>query len=270
MKVRIITAVTTLPLLILPIYFSGLIMYILVFLLSIIGLYEFFRAYKIQQTGLFVITGITTLLHYILLWQVGMANFALLITFYILTLLIYFVIVYPRVEFKSLGLAMTGFFYIAFLLSYIALVRENEQYGLWFVWLIFFIAFGSDTFAYIFGRLFGKHKLAKTLSPKKTVEGSIGGVFGAILLTLGYGLFMYYMGAMEDLSNLAMLAVIGGVGAILSQIGDLVASAIKRQTEIKDFGNFLPGHGGILDRFDSNILTAPFVYYIMTFFIVNN
>ncbi|MBC7960212.1 MAG: phosphatidate cytidylyltransferase, partial [Vallitaleaceae bacterium] len=145
--------------------------------------------------------------------------------------------------------------------------RQTDKLGLSFVWLVFLIGFGSDTFAYFVGKALGKHKLVPGLSPNKTVEGALGGMIGAVLLTAGYGYVLFLNGTFADLSKIGWLALLGGLGSIVSIIGDLVASAIKRQTGIKDFGNLLPGHGGIIDRFDSNIFTAPFVYYIMILFI---
>ena len=114
--------------------------------------------------------------------------------------------------------------------------------------------------------LIGKHKMAPVLSPKKSVEGAVGGVVGAVLLTLLYGL------AFQDRMNssnvyLAFMALISGVGALVSMIGDLAASAIKRNYQIKDYGTLIPGHGGILDRFDSVIFTAPIIYFLARYLI---
>jgi len=129
------------------------------------------------------------------------------------------------------------------------------------VWLIFLSSWGCDTCAYCAGRLFGKHKMAPVLSPKKTVEGAIGGVIGSILLTLLYSVIMRRFMEIPDKTMYVMLAV-SAVGAFISMVGDLAASAIKRNYEVKDYGKLIPGHGGILDRFDSVFFTAPIVYYM--------
>ncbi|PKM49878.1 MAG: phosphatidate cytidylyltransferase [Firmicutes bacterium HGW-Firmicutes-7] len=267
MKTRIVTAILSLPLLIAPIYFGGIILYVMIFLLSVVGTYELLRAYKVKNKGIYAIVFISTLSYYLLLWFNWNNYLYLFITSFLLILLVYYVIAFPKLSFETVAITFVAFFYITYLISHIIWIRETKDYGFAFVWLVFLIGFGSDTFAYFAGRLFGKHKLAKELSPKKTIEGSIGGIFGAMLLCILYGYFMYKRGTLEDLSKLSWLIVMGGVGSILSQAGDLVASAIKRQTGIKDFGKILPGHGGILDRFDSNFFTAPFVYFIMTLFI---
>ena len=136
-----------------------------------------------------------------------------------------------------------------------------------FVWLIFISAFGCDTGAYFTGMLFGKHKLIPSLSPKKTIEGAIGGVVVGTLLAVLFGLSVETMFQLDEVNTVLLCFVTGIVGSILSQIGDLAASAIKRTVGIKDYGTLIPGHGGVLDRFDSVMFTAPAVYYIMLFLI---
>lgn len=130
--------------------------------------------------------------------------------------------------------------------------------------LVFLSAWGNDTLAYCAGRLFGKHKMSPILSPKKTVEGAVGGVVGAGLLGLLYG--MIARNFMTASYNFPLsFAVICAVGGLISIVGDLGASAIKRNYDIKDYSNLIPGHGGILDRFDSIIFTAPIMYYLILY-----
>jgi phosphatidate cytidylyltransferase len=162
---------------------------------------------------------------------------------------------------------MTGFFalfYVSIMLSYIYQVRVLED-GHILVWLIFIGAWGSDTCAYCVGMLFGKRKMAPKLSPKKSIEGCIGGVVGAALIGYIYALILG--SKMVGIDNPRLLfAIIGASASVISQFGDLAASAIKRNFDIKDYGSLIPGHGGILDRFDSIIFTAPIVYYLSVFF----
>ena len=132
--------------------------------------------------------------------------------------------------------------------------NANLPDGKFIVWLIFLCSWGCDTCAYCVGMLIGKHKMAPVLSPKKSIEGAVGGVVGAALLGVIYAVATH--GAMLE------YAVICGVGALISMVGDLAASAIKRNQGIKDYGKLIPGHGGILDRFDSVIFTAPVIYYL--------
>jgi phosphatidate cytidylyltransferase len=137
--------------------------------------------------------------------------------------------------------------------------------GAFIVWLIFIASWGSDTGAYCVGKLLGKHKMTPKLSPNKSVEGAIGGVVVAVLLGTAYAWIVQYALGYSDRTKV-ILAVICGLGSILAEMGDLAASAIKRNKDIKDYGNIIPGHGGVLDRFDSVIVTAPVIYYLAFFF----
>ena len=133
--------------------------------------------------------------------------------------------------------------------------------------MAFISAFGCDTGAYFSGYFLGKNKLCPALSPKKTVEGAIGGIVTASVLCLLYGLWINRFYPIVGVNVLLLCGLVGFFGSILSEIGDLAASSVKRQVGIKDYGNLLPGHGGVLDRFDSVILTTPVLYYIMLFLI---
>ena len=133
--------------------------------------------------------------------------------------------------------------------------------GLYLVWLILICSWGCDTCAYVVGMLIGKHKIFPVLSPKKSLEGCIGGVLGAMLIGAAYGHFLVNK-VVADQNVTWVIVLICGVGAVVSQVGDLAASGIKRQQGIKDYGKLIPGHGGIMDRFDSVIVTAPMIYFL--------
>ena len=147
------------------------------------------------------------------------------------------------------------------MLSCIYRIRVLENGG-YLVGLVFLSAWGNDTLAYCAGRLFGRHKMSPLLSPKKTIEGGIGGVLGAGLLGALYGLAGQHF-IVADSGLIWTFAVICAAGGLISVVGDLGASAIKRNYNIKDYSNLIPGHGGILDRFDSIIITAPVIYYLL-------
>ena len=148
-----------------------------------------------------------------------------------------------------------GIFYVGVLIDFIILTMDNFDMGKIYVWLIFIIAFATDTCAYFAGYAFGKHKLIPKVSPKKTIEG----ILGSTLICLAFG---YYFNI-----DLKVIVILGFLGSIVAQVGDLFASSVKRYVGIKDYGKLIPGHGGILDRFDSVILVAPFVYSIINLFI---
>jgi len=163
-------------------------------------------------------------------------------------------------SFKDIAYTFTGIFYVVFFIMFVAFINGMEQ-GKILIWYIIFAAWGTDISAYFIGKYLGKHKFSK-VSPKKSIEGCIGGVVGSVIIILIYTYISNtYWGT--DYSYL----FIGGIGVILSlvgQIGDFAASSIKRFVDIKDFGNLIPGHGGILDRIDSLIFLAPFAYAFFT------
>lgn len=176
----------------------------------------------------------------------------------ILFLFIY-VFAFPRYQAPQVMAGMFSWLYAPVLLSFIYLIREGFSYGNYLVWFVFLCSWGSDTCAYAVGVLIGKHKMTPKLSPKKSVEGAVGGVLGAALL------FMLYVwlavNRYTDASlPLPVAALLGAAGALVSMVGDLAASAIKRDHEIKDYGKLIPGHGGIMDRFDSVIIAAPLIF----------
>lgn len=161
----------------------------------------------------------------------------------------------------SIVYSVFGFMYITFLFSHIVLINELKPVEV-ILWLPFVTAWFSDSSAYFVGVSIGKHKLCPKISPKKTVEGAIGGILGCSFLTLVFGIVVNYFGTDYPLIHLAVIGLLCGV---TSELGDLAASYIKRFCGVKDFGNIIPGHGGILDRFDSIMFTAPTVFYYFLF-----
>ncbi len=155
---------------------------------------------------------------------------------------------------RSLAMCVLAGFVVPYLLC--AVVRIFAQHtGRYLIYAPFIAAFMSDTSAYFVGRFFGKHKLAPIISPKKTVEGLLGGFAGAIVSMLLYCLILQFACGLKV--NYLYALIYGLVGSAAGVFGDLSFSAIKRQVGIKDYGNLIPGHGGVLDRFDSVIMVAP-------------
>ena len=176
-----------------------------------------------------------------------------------------YVITFPKFRAEQTAAAVFAFLYAPVMLSFIYLTRAT-QVGAYMVWLILISSWGCDTCAYVVGKLIGKKKIFPVLSPHKSLEGCIGGMAGAALIG---GLYAYFLVRREilDLSVVWLVAVICAAGAVMSMVGDLAASAIKRNHDIKDYGKLIPGHGGIMDRFDSVIVTAPMVYFLMVLMI---
>lgn len=172
---------------------------------------------------------------------------------------------HEKIGFTEVAGAYFGGIVIPYLLmSLVRMFTMTEINGKLYILIPLLAAWGSDTFALFAGMAFGKHKLAPVISPKKTIEGSIGGIVGAIALMLFYGVCV---NAFSDTKlSLLLCFVIGLFGAILGQVGDLSFSIVKRKSGIKDYGKIFPGHGGVLDRFDSIIFVAPAVELLLHLF----
>ena len=165
-----------------------------------------------------------------------------------------------KLPFEKVILCATAGLLIPFLLTSLVRIRAGVN-GAFYIMIPLIVAFISDSGAYFAGRFFGSHKLAPTISPKKTIEGLIGGVFTAIIFMLLYCLILQ-LGFGFRVNYLAAL-LYGAAGSVAGAFGDLCFSAIKRQTGIKDYGNVLPGHGGILDRFDSMVIVGPLIEILL-------
>lgn len=193
----------------------------------------------------------------------------LLLTIFII-LMVYmtlYVFTFPKYTAREIMMSFFCLVYGPIMLTFMYMTRELP-YGELSVWYIFACSWVSDVGAYFVGVLFGKHKLAPVLSPKKSIEGAIGGVVFAALLG-GLFAFLVVEPRIGKQGIAWMFVIISAVGAVISQVGDLAASGIKRNENIKDYGRLIPGHGGIMDRFDSVIFTAPMVYALMLLLIHN-
>lgn len=237
--------------------------------LAVCGLYELMRVFQMERHPLAIVVYVGTLAYFLmfllqeLIWCFSdvWSFFVLVLVF--ITLLTFFVFRFPKDSFHQIAQCVFAFLYVTMLFGYIYQTRCLEQ-GKWLVWLILIGSWGSDTCAYVVGVLIGKHHFSE-LSPNKTVEGCIGGVFGAAFLGFLFALLFPDEGYMV-LPAAIVFPIIGAVCALVSQVGDLAASAIKRNYKVKDYGTAIPGHGGILDRYDSVLFAAPFVYYLLILF----
>lgn len=256
MKTRIISGFCMAPLVGI-VYLGDYWLAALVFLIGIIGMREFFngfRAMGIHPSDIIAYEALISifLIHYFA--PVDMRETFILAWFVAVIMLcsIYMFRVTEKNPVDAMA-TIVGIVYIGFFSYHMILIDELNDYRI-LIWLVMLAAFGSDIFAYFTGVFFGKHKMASNLSPKKTVEGAVGGIVGSAVVC---GLFGYFLAP----SLMIHAIIIGLAGAPISMCGDLTASAYKRKMGIKDYGKLIPGHGGIMDRFDSILFTAPFVYY---------
>lgn len=254
MKQRFITGVIGAIVLVAVLFSNEIVLKIGVTAVAVASVYEVYKALAISKYKLLTVFG--------MVFSAIFTYYQSLLAIYCLIALLFGYYMFNKKEAKFEEISKTFFsaVFVSFLYSYLILIREMKS-GELLIWTIFIISFLTDTFAYLTGRFFGKHKLAPKLSPKKTIEGSIGGFLGAIVGMIVLCEIFKYNGLAPNYLNAVIIAV---VGSVVSQLGDLSASAIKRQYGIKDYGNIMPGHGGMMDRFDGVIFTAPLVFYLMT------
>lgn len=235
-------------------------------LLSFIAMFEMLRVFNLHKSAVAIVAYLSNVLLYGLLYF-GLNEYLIMVMIiaFILLMAIY-VICWPKYTVTDISKAIFTFIYTGFCMSFLYQIRMLDN-GIIYIWLVFIGAWGSDTCAYLTGILIGKHKLPSTLSPKKTIEGCLGGIAGAAILGGLYGAW-----AENELTGavnyIIIFAIAGAVASVLSQIGDLCASAVKRNCEIKDYGKLIPGHGGVMDRFDSIVFLNPIIYYML--FILGN
>jgi phosphatidate cytidylyltransferase len=263
---RLASGVVILAVVATALIFGGNVLFFLLEIISLVGLFELYRLGKVSRNILGLAGYLSTFAYYMLL-NAGKNDWIMpeLIIFFIVVMGVY-VFTFPKFKTNQVTLVFFGFFYVAVLLSYVYQIRMLDE-GKWLVWLIFISSWGADTLAYCVGMLFGKRKMAPKLSPKKSVEGAFGGLIGAGILGLIYSVIVNKVAGTTW--NVFAMFFICVVAAAISMIGDLAASAIKRNYDVKDYSKLIPGHGGILDRFDSVIMIAPVIYFMVVAFAKN-
>lgn len=255
-KTRLLSGIVLVAVALLTIISGGYVLLFTLLGISLIGMQELYKVMKVREDhfNALEIAGYLGAVIYYVLMSLDFEKYGMMgvIISFMMFMFVY-VFTYPKFKADQVMPAFFGVVYVAVMLSFIYLTR-NLPDGKFLVWLIFLCSWGCDTCAYCVGMLIGKHKMAPVLSPKKSVEGAVGGVAGAALLGVIY--------AAATQGPMLEYAVICAIGALISMVGDLAASAIKRNQGIKDYGKLIPGHGGILDRFDSVIFTAPVIYFL--------
>lgn len=258
-KTRLISGIVLVIIAFLTIYSGGDVLFATCIAISLIGMRELYKVVKIEKTLLGAVGYLGAIGYYALIRMGWAGDMLLPVIILLVAMMAVYVFAFPKFESEQVMTGFFGVFYVAVMLSYIYRTRCLTD-GLFLVGLVFLCSWGCDTCAYCVGVLFGKHKMAPKLSPKKSVEGGAGGLAGAAFLGFLYALAINKWGGASAVP--ASYALICFVGGMISMVGDLAASAIKRNKEIKDYGTLIPGHGGVLDRFDSVIFTAPIIYYL--------
>lgn len=179
----------------------------------------------------------------------------------ILAVFTYYLRGYKAVPINMMVFSLMITVMIAYFFSAVVLTRKESDPGLWNMILIFIFSWIPDTGAYFCGSLFGKHKLCPIISPKKTIEGAVGGIVACGIISYLYAFLVGHFAGYQV--NWWIIALYAGLGTAVSMLGDLTASLIKRTNNVKDYGSFIPGHGGIMDRFDSVWFVAPFVWLML-------
>lgn len=260
---RILTAIVGIPIVFLCVYFGSLPFYIMMFLITFFCVQEYLVISKKYRPHT-IVSLILSSLFFIFLYF--FENFPLdKLSFAAVTMLLIFFAIEvfgenPEMSVGRISVSFFGSFFLPLALIHMVYIRELKG-GMQMMFFLFIIVWTLDTAAYAFGRMFGKHKLAKNVSPKKTIEGAAAGViFGVIAAIICRYFFM------KDIISLPQAVILGLVIAFVGQFSDLAESLIKRDGNIKDSGKIIPGHGGAFDRFDSYIFAAPAVFYILQIF----
>ncbi len=262
---RVISGVILFPILaIILIFGNKYLVDVFISIIAIMSLHEFYKAFKgkakpIQWIG-YVTAGLICFIH-LIPGEYVLPAITLIILINVLALFTQVVVTSMKRDIEDIAISLFGVCYIVFFLMFAPLIRDNLENGKILIWYVFFAAWGTDILAYLIGKNFGKHKFTD-ISPNKSLEGCAGGILGSILLV------MLYTVVCNNVWNLNISYLYAfGISvflSIISQIGDLAASSVKRHCGIKDFSNLIPGHGGILDRIDSVLFILPFAYFLLS------
>ncbi len=268
MFIRLLTTIVLVALLVIVLFFGEIPLGIAVSLFTVIGINELYRASK--KHGNCPLSWASLLFAFpILAYTFNKDIQCMGIAVYVIAAIVFLVCIVSYKKYSMVDAVITivsGAVVANLFYSILGIYRigDGKAESAYILLLCLLGAWTTDIFAYLAGITFGKHKLCPEISPKKSVEGSIGGMLGVTLVITIYGYFVLsrYVEIFSDISIYAYI-ILGIICGILSQIGDLAASMVKRYYGIKDYGNIFPGHGGVLDRFDSLFFVAPTVYFFL-------
>lgn len=233
-------------------------------IIAVLSIYEFYKSFKVKNKPIewlgYAMSVLIAFLHIIPECYV-MPIIGMLIPLVVLILFLHVILSNMKINVIDMAVSLFGISYIAVFTMFLALIYSKTN-GKILIWYVLFSAWGTDVLAYLIGKNFGKHKLKSSVSPNKSVEGCIAGIFGSIILVMIYTIFV------NNFFNLGVpyifALILAVILSIVGQVGDLAASSVKRYNDIKDFSHLIPGHGGMLDRFDSVIFIAPFAYFLLS------
>ncbi|MFH1288284.1 MAG: phosphatidate cytidylyltransferase [bacterium] len=249
---RIITGIIAIPIITAIIFYSPIMLSIFTWTVITFAMGEYYNMEKLPiKIDFTIFAGFSLILCFLALKN----NFPLFNIIFIMLLVTLWVLHCKKINSKHFLLISIGNIYITYSFSHLLFLRNIPELGARYVFFIFLLVWITDTSAYFIGTNYGKHKLAPNISPKKTKEGTIAGIIGAVLVTL-LAKFTFIPAL-----TLPRCFIIGITFSMVAQIGDLFESALKRKANLKDSGNLIPGHGGVLDRFDSLLFTIPSWYY---------
>ncbi len=263
MKQRIISAFIGVILLFVVMATNQLIFDIAVVLVSCMAIYEVMSALGLKGYRTMMITSLLMPVAIMLISHFSEEHIHSVVFLFLAVFLISMLFLHEKYSFTDVVKFFTVSVMISLSFVHLSFIRRMD-YGVICVFLVFIGSWITDTCAYFTGVAIGKHKLAPTISPKKTIEGSVGGIVGVTVIITAYAVICGNI--INEETNLISVIITGLLCGVLSQFGDLCASIIKRENSVKDFGNIMPGHGGVMDRFDSFLFVAPAVYYILEYF----
>jgi phosphatidate cytidylyltransferase len=266
MLTRIITALLGIPLLVYVLYKGGVFITFVLTAVALVALWEFYNAFKKVDILAFNVAGLLS--SAVMTCAAGIypegaaGNLAAVL---VACTMVCFVqmILRKKARLNDLGITLLGLIYISVPMSMMLMLYHLDN-GRVFIWLVFVLAWFGDTLAYFIGITMGKHKLCPAISPKKSIEGSAAGFAGSISGSVMFGYAAWRLFGIDY--KVVNMLLVGFAGGILAQLGDLTASLIKRHAGVKDYGSIMPGHGGVLDRFDSVLFVIPMVYYYIRYF----
>jgi phosphatidate cytidylyltransferase len=272
MKLRVVTAVVGIPVLLAFVYFDFEadtewfsqvpLLIVAVGAAAALGAWEFYRLGTHAEARPLTLFGVIWAVLFVVaaLFQVDWATASLLASAAVLPL-VWLIIFRRDTWLQSWGWTVAGILYMGWMVGHYVMLRQLDDGREWVI-LALFTTFACDTSAYFVGRAWGKHHMTPTISPHKTWEGAAGGFAGAVAAALALHFLLNLGGWSLPLSRLEVVGVSCLIG-VMAQVGDLLESLLKRRAGVKDSGNLLPGHGGVLDRIDSLVFTGVIVYYFV-------